>query len=293
MDPQLLKIALGGVALLICIGLFFGIGLALAAHRFAVEANPLVEEVLETLAGAQCGGCGYPGCEGYAIAVVTDADVPPNLCFPGKEKVAERVATLTGKKMAAVEDMIAVVRCSRQEGRVSHKHEYIGFASCTAANLGFGGPSACQYSCIGLGECAAACPFDAITMVEGFPVIDPHKCVSCGTCVKVCPKKVIELMSLKARVYVPCSTKDIGKNVRQVCEVGCISCQMCVKKCPAEAISQVDGLMKIDLPKCLAYGDACEEICAEKCPRKILRRYEGSKTIARKQPAGDGLKMAS
>ena len=84
MDPSLVKLALGGVALLGCIGLFFGIGLALAAHKFAVEVNPLVQEVLESLAGAQCGGCGYPGCEGYALAVVNDPEVPPNLCFPGK-----------------------------------------------------------------------------------------------------------------------------------------------------------------------------------------------------------------
>jgi len=290
MDPALVKLALGGIALLGCIGLFFGIGLALAAHRFAVEANPLIEEVLESLAGAQCGGCGYPGCEGYAIAVVTNPEVPPNLCYPGKEKVAERVAQLTGKKMTEVEDMIALVRCSRKEGRVSHKHEYIGFASCTAANLGFGGPSACNYACIGLGECAESCPFDAITMVDGFPKVDPDKCVACGTCVRACPKRIIELMTLKARVHVPCSTKDLGKNVKKVCEVGCISCQMCVKKCPAEAVAYVDGLIKVDHPKCIAYGSDCQEICVEKCPRNIMRKYEGRAAIARQ---AEGLKMAS
>ncbi|MFO7606730.1 MAG: Fe-S cluster domain-containing protein [Desulfurivibrionaceae bacterium] len=290
MDPALFKIAIGGIALLVCIGLFFGIGLALAAHRFAVEVNPVVEEVLESLAGAQCGGCGYPGCEGYAIAVVNDPDVPPNLCYPGKEKVAERVAELTGKKMAAMEDMVAVVRCSRVEGRVSHKHEYIGFASCTAANLGFGGPSACSYSCIGLGECAAACPFEAITMVDGFPAIDPDKCVSCGTCVKICPKQVIELMPLKARVFEPCSTRDLGKNVMRVCEVGCISCQKCVKACPAGAVSSEDGLIRIDHQKCLDYGPDCEKICVQKCPRHIFRYFEGRQVVARQQAP---LKMAS
>lgn len=281
MDPALFKIALGGIALLVCIGLFFGIGLALAAHRFAVESNPLIEEVLESLAGAQCGGCGYPGCEGYAIAVVNDPDVPPNLCYPGKEKVSETVAQLTGKKMAVMEDMIALVRCSRKEGRVSHKHEYIGFKSCTAANLGFGGPSACQYACIGLGECAEACPFDAIKMVESFPVVDPDKCVSCGTCVRTCPKAIIELMTLKARVHVPCSTKDLGKNVTKVCEVGCISCKMCVKKCPAEVVSIEHGLVKIDHKKCIEYGPSCEEICVEKCPRDIMRRYDGRQFVSR------------
>lgn len=290
MDPELVKLALGGVALLACIGLFFGIGLALAAHKFAVETDPLIEEVLESLAGAQCGGCGYPGCEGYAIAVVNDPDVAPNLCYPGKEKVAARVAELTGKKMAEMEDMVALVRCSRQEGRVSHKHEYIGFASCTAANLGFGGPSACNYACIGLGECAQACPFDAITMVDSFPVVNPDKCVSCGTCVKTCPKQVLVLQSLKARVYVPCSTKELGKNVKKVCAVGCISCQICVKKCPAGAVRSENDLIQIDQAKCLEYGPECHEVCVEKCPRHIFRKYQGRQVLKR---ADAGLKMAS
>lgn len=290
MDLALVKIAIGGIAMLGCIGLFFGIGLALAAHKFAVETDPLIEEVLESLAGAQCGGCGYPGCEGYAIAVVNDPDVPPNLCYPGKEAVAERVATLTGKKMTAMDDMIATVRCSRIEGRVSHKHEYIGFASCTAANLGFGGPSKCQYACIGLGECAASCPFDAIAMIDNFPTVNPDKCVSCGTCVKACPKKIIELQTLKARVHVPCSTKDLGKNVKKVCDVGCISCQICVKKCPAGAVSYEGGLIGVDHPKCIEYGEDCEMICTEKCPRGIFREYDGPAVL--KRDAG-GLKMAS
>lgn len=290
MDVELLKIALGGVALLGCIGLFFGIGLAIAAHKFAVETNPLIEEVLESLPLAQCGGCGYPGCEGYAIAVVNDPDVPPNLCFPGKEPVAETVAELTGKKMAAVEDQIALVRCSREEGKVSHKHEYIGFASCTAANLGFGGPSKCSYACIGLGECAEACPFDAIEMVDNFPVVNPDKCVSCGVCVRTCPKKIIELQTLKARVYVPCSTKDLGKTVKAVCQVGCIGCKICVKSCPADVVSYEDNNVVIDHKACVEYGPSCEEVCVTKCPRNIMRHYRGRQVIAVKED--QGLKMA-
>ena len=290
MDPELIKLAIGGLVLLGCIGLFFGIGLALAAHKFAVESNPVIEEVLESLPLANCGGCGYPGCEGYAIEVVTDPDVPPNLCFPGKEAVAERVASLTGKKMTAVEDTMAVVRCSRIEGRVSHKHRYIGFASCTAANLGYGGPSACNYACIGLGECAEACPFDAIDMVENFPVVDSDKCVSCGVCVKTCPKDIIEIQTMKARIWVPCSTRDLGKAVMGVCEVGCIGCKMCVKACPAKAVAYEDNLVKVDHKACIDYGPSCEEICVSKCPRDIFIPYEGPKVVARE--AESGLKMA-
>jgi electron transport complex protein RnfB len=53
MDPILIKLAVGGLAVLGSIGLVFGIGLAIAAQKFAVKSNPKVEEVLEVLAGAQ------------------------------------------------------------------------------------------------------------------------------------------------------------------------------------------------------------------------------------------------
>ena len=53
MDSNLITSALIALAVLGCIGLLFGIALALAAQKFAVKANPKVEEVLEVLAGAQ------------------------------------------------------------------------------------------------------------------------------------------------------------------------------------------------------------------------------------------------
>ncbi len=184
------------------------------------------------------------------------------------------MAEITGKKVEAVEQMIATVRCSKIEGKVREKHQYIGYPSCTAANIAFGGTIACNYACIGLGDCATACPFDAITIVDGFPRINPLKCVGCGTCAKVCPKKVIEIMPRNARVWVPCSSKDPGKVVRKICEAGCISCKMCIKTCPAKAISMEDGIIRIDHSKCLEYGEKCEEICVEKCPRNILRPFK-------------------
>ncbi|OPY16574.1 MAG: Electron transport complex protein rnfB [Syntrophus sp. PtaB.Bin075] len=276
MDPVLVKLALGGIAFLVCIGLLFGIGLALAAQKFAVETNPKVEEVLEVLAGAQCGGCGYAGCEGYAEAVVNDPEVSPNLCFPGKAAVAEAVAEITGKKLSGAANMVAAVRCSRIEGKVGQKYKYLGYQTCAGANLAFGGPQECAYACLGFGDCVAACPFGAITLENSFPVIDVEKCVGCGSCVRTCPKNVIEITPSSARVWVPCSTKDPGKAVRSVCEVGCITCKMCIKACPAGAVRVEGDLIRIDHKKCADYGVECKEICVEKCPRNIFRPFEAA-----------------
>ena len=190
--------------------------------------------------------------------------------------MAKLVAKITGKEMASVENLVAVPRCSRIEGGVQKKQQYVGFQTCAAADLAFGGPMACQYACVGFGDCAAACPFDAITMVDHFPAVDPHLCVGCGTCVRTCPKGIIELVPLKARVFVPCSSKDPGKMVKSVCSVGCISCRMCVKSCPAKAVSMEDNVIKIDYKKCMDFGLECGEICVEKCPRDIFRYFSAS-----------------
>lgn len=193
--------------------------------------------------------------------------------------MAELVAEITGKKTAAVEDIIASIRCSRIEGQVQKKHNYIGCDTCTGANLAFGGSFSCQHACLGLGECAEVCPFEAITMVDGFPVVNSDLCVGCGTCVRTCPKNIIEMIPMKARIWVPCSTKDPGKAVKQICEVGCISCSICVKKCPAEAVTLKDNIVQIDHKKCMEYGSECGEICVEKCPRNIFRYYQPGGTV--------------
>jgi len=195
------------------------------------------------------------------------------------------VAEITGKQMAAVEDMIASPRCSRIEGGVRQKHHYVGSRTCMGASLAFGGPMACQYACIGFGDCAAACPFDAIRMVDDFPVVDPDACVGCGSCVRACPKGIMELIPSGARVWVPCSTRDPGKTVKQACGAGCISCKMCVKACPADAVVLEDGIIKIDHKKCMEYGSECGEVCVEKCPRHIFRPYQSGEKTAQQSRA--------
>ena len=46
------------------LGIIFGFILAVASKVFAVEKDPREEAIAEILPGANCGGCGYPGCGG-------------------------------------------------------------------------------------------------------------------------------------------------------------------------------------------------------------------------------------
>ncbi|WP_290924154.1 RnfABCDGE type electron transport complex subunit B [Halodesulfovibrio sp.] len=262
---------LTSVLSLLALGFFCAVVLSAASRVFYVEEDPRVEAICEALPGANCGGCGYAGCEAYAIAVITDPDVSAGLCCAGGAEVSIAVAELSGKSAGSDDPEISFRRCVKDEGKVQKKFEYQGVMSCTAAGLLEDGADACKYSCLGYGDCVKACPFDAMYIENDLVVIDPDKCVACGACINVCPNQVLEMIPRRARVQVYCSTKDKMKAVMNVCEAGCINCMKCVKKCPAKAISHVDGQIRIDQAACLAYGPDCEEACVDACPRDILR----------------------
>ena len=56
------------------LGAAFGLILAVASKIFEVKKDPREEAVLGCLAGANCGGCGFPGCAGFAADCVKAAD---------------------------------------------------------------------------------------------------------------------------------------------------------------------------------------------------------------------------
>jgi len=200
--------------------------------------------------------------------------------------VADAIAQITGKAAGAVEAAVAVVHCSKIQGDVHKKYSYVGYGTCSGANLAFAGPLECQYGCVGFGECAAACRFNALHMVNDFPEVDPDACVACGACVKACPKDLIKILPKSTRVYIPCSTRDSAKVTMELCKAGCIHDKACVRKCPAEAISEVNGMVTVDQKKCIAYGPACEEVCLSACKKvHILQPFTLYKDMGQKEAA--------
>lgn len=258
-----------GMVFFAVFGIVCGLVLAYAAKRFAVKIDPKIEAVRACLPGANCGACGYAGCESYAEAVVTIPDCPPSKCAPGKQDVAEKVAAITGKAAGSASPVISVLRCSRNEGEVKKKHSYIGFDTCQAASIAFGGPYECTFACVGYGDCETACPFHAIHIKDGMPVIDPAACTGCGVCINTCPKQVLQLIPKNGLCYVPCSSRDSGKAVTNVCKAGCIHCMACTRKAK-EAVSMINDRVEIDYEKC---DDKVAEAGVWACSRQFIFRF--------------------
>lgn len=245
--------------------------LAVASRVFYVEEDPRVESVMDALPGANCGGCGYAGCEGYALAVIKDPAVAASLCVAGSSEVSIAVGELTGKTVTAAEPLLSFRRCEKLAGNVALRYEYQGMPSCAAATLLMGGSDNCSWSCLGFGDCVQVCPFDAMKLKNDLVHVIASKCTGCGLCVKACPRNSLELMPTRARIAVFCATKDKLRAVMDICDVGCINCGKCIKTCPAKAIASVDNRIEVDHKKCLSFGPDCQEACVTTCGRHILR----------------------
>src|SRR5210317_1550513 len=215
-----------------CIGLVAAIALGFAAKKFAVEVDPRELAAMEVLPGANCGACGFPGCAGYAKALVA-GDVDLNQCPPGGADVVAKLARILGVEASAAARQIAVVLCQGDNSKAQLKYHYLGLEDCSAAQRIADGPKACPGGCVGLGSCLRACPFDAIEITaDGLAVISREKCTGCRKCVAVCPRNVIRMTPYEATIHVLCNSHDKGALVRKYCQVGCIGCNICHKTVP-------------------------------------------------------------
>ena len=257
------------------LGLIFGLVLAAASKVFYVETDPRLDQLNECLPGANCGGCGYAGCGGYAEAVL-NGEAPIGKCASGGNECAQAMAAIMGVKAEAVTRKVALVRCSGEKrydksgnlvAGAKIKAEYEGFKDCAAASkIGGNGPLSCKFGCLGFGTCVKACKYDAISIVNGIAKVNEDRCVGCMACAAACPRNLIVPVEPGRNVVIACASLAKGAVTTRGCTVGCIGCGLCKKICPKDAITIEKNLAVIDYSKC----DNCG-LCATVCPKKLIK----------------------
>ncbi len=253
-------------AVVAAVGLFIGLFLGFAAKAFEVKTDERELQVRELLPGANCGGCGYPGCDGLASAIAK-GEAPANACPVANRESHKLIAEVMGTVVEETEKMVAFVKCTGTCDKTQVKYEYYGVQDCKKAAMVPGkGNKKCSYGCMGFGSCVRVCAFDAIHIVNGIAVVDKEKCTGCSSCTAQCPNDLIEMVPASARHLVACSSPEKGKDVKAACSAGCIGCKLCVKACEYDAITVDNNLAHIDYSKCTNCGK-----CAVVCPVKVIQ----------------------
>lgn len=258
------------ILLFALLALLAGVLLSVFSLVFAVEQDERIPQVREALPGANCGACGYAGCDAYAEAVVKNG-APLTACIPGGAAAAKGIGAVMGVEVGEVAVLKAAVRCNGVCGAVTDKYDYRGALSCAASNMLYNGKKTCTAGCLGLGDCVAVCRFDALHIENGVAVVDRQKCTGCGACAKACPNHLIEAFDASRPVEVICSSHFNAKETIKMCKNGCIGCRKCERGCEAGAIKVVDNHAVIDHSLCTGCGK-----CVTLCPRGCIVRLDGS-----------------
>lgn len=252
------------VVIVVIIGLVAGLGLSVASVVMAVPTDERVEKIRDCLPGANCGGCGYSGCDGYAEAVAK-GECEPGLCAPGGVEVAKKIGVIMGIDAGKTVIKTAKVSCNGACGNTGLKMEYGGVETCKAANMLYAGIHECAYGCLGYGDCVSACAFGALRIENGKVIVDGNLCTGCGQCAKVCPKSVITVIPRETKYWVRCINRDKGAVANKVCSVSCIACGKCVRVCENGAVELRNNAAEINPELCIGCGK-----CAEACPKKCI-----------------------
>lgn len=250
---------------LLSVGIACALLLTVASSFWGVKEDGRALSIREELPGANCGACGFSGCDAYAKALADGKTKETNLCTPGGDGTAKAIAEILGVSAKEVNEQVAYVACNGLALPEEKKYDYDGPKTCKAANMFYSGDNYCNFACLGYGDCIKVCPRDAIYINDkGLATISPKRCIGCGMCVKECPNSIIHLIRDTARVVVTCNNHYKGAKVRQFCKNGCIACGKCERTCPTGAIVVKDNLASIDYEKCIDCG-ACREVCPVKC----------------------------
>jgi NADPH-dependent glutamate synthase beta subunit-like oxidoreductase len=251
------------------LGLGIGICLAVASKVFYVYVDPKIEAVEAALPGANCGGCGLPGCSANAQAIVQGKSTPGS-CVAGGSDIGEAIARILGVSFESREPDISRPGCTYGVEKADIKYLYGGLDDCRAAVLLSGGMKVCNIGCIGLGSCLKACMFGAISMgKDGLPVVDKKLCTGCGACERVCPKRIITLSSVTRRILHEYTTEDCTTPCQRSCPAG-IDIKEYIRQIELKDYHRAVQIIKERNPFPTVIGRICPRPCELNCRRKYI-----------------------
>jgi Na+-translocating ferredoxin:NAD+ oxidoreductase RNF subunit RnfB len=272
---EILNSVLVTAAFMAILGGLLAFFLAIADKRLYVYEDPRISEVEEFLPHSNCGACGTAGCRNFAERVV-EGLIEPGCCTVNTSEQNEKIAALLGVAMGDVEKRVARLACAGGKHVATMRARYAGMSSCRAATVAGGGGKSCAWGCLGLGDCADVCDFDAITMdSQGLPVVDLVKCTACGDCVDICPKNLFSIHGVTHKLWMACRNEDDGDAAEAACEVACTACGRCVVDAKPGLISLEHNLAVIDYAK----NETASRDAIERCPTGAIVWLEGDRVV--------------
>ncbi len=257
-------------AILAGIATLLGTILAIAYKYLQVEEDPRKDLVVDLLPGSNCGACGQPGCQAFADKLLLN-EIAPGKCSVSSSAKIEEIADLLGVEATQEIKKVARLKCAGGEGSALKLASYKGEQSCRAAIQVNKGGRACEWGCLGFGDCEVACTFQAISMTEEFlPKVSIDKCTACNDCVEVCPLDLFVLQSVEEKLFVQCNSPITGEKATAACRVACDGCSRCVSDSEPGVLEMENGLPRIRFPEKTGIE------ASFRCPTGAIQWLEGN-----------------